>query len=76
LRRWWRSAASTVVTQTWESRFWVLIGVIGVVHDPLSNSVPVIFFMSAWANVKGAKNEAQGAKREMIEEQAEEAEEE
>jgi hypothetical protein len=75
LRRWWASARSTVTTQTWESRFWVVVGITGVIYDPLSNSIPIIFFMSAWALVKGAKNEVQGAKREMLEEEAEEAEE-
>ena len=73
LRRWWNSARSTVITSTWEARFWVLIGVLGVFRKELSTSVAALFFISCWANVKGAKNEAQGAKREMLEEEANEA---
>lgn len=73
LRRWWNSAHSTFITQTWESRFWVAVGLAGFFFDELSTSIAVIFFMSAWANVKGANNEKQQAKREMLEEEAEEA---
>lgn len=75
LRQWWHSARSTVTTSTWEARFWSIFGLAGVVYRPLAASIPVLFFISCWANVKGARNEAQGAKREMLEEEAEEAEE-
>ena len=61
-----------MVTSTWEARFWVIVGVTGIFWQTLARSIPAIFFMSAWALVKGALNQAQGAKREMLEEQASE----
>lgn len=73
LREWWRSARSTFVEATWERRGWVLVSLIGLVWGPLRESVPAIFFMSAYALAKTSKVEQQEAKREMLEEEAEEA---
>jgi hypothetical protein len=72
LRRWWSSARSSFVTLTWEARFWALFGLTGVVWRPLANSIPILFFMSAWACFRGASVGKQEAKREMLEEEAEE----
>lgn len=74
LRRWWESARSTYVSLRWEGRFWILFAIVGVIWHPLATSIPVLFFISCWANVKGAMNQAQQAKREMLEEEADEAE--
>jgi len=74
LRRWWASARSTVITLTWEARFWALVGIVGIFWKPLSTSIAVIFFMSAWALVRGATVQKRDAQREMLEEEAEEAE--
>jgi fatty acid desaturase len=73
LRRWWASARSTVVTLTWEARFWAVIGIIGVFWKGLSTSIAAIFFMSAWALVRGASVQKHEAQREMLEEEADEA---
>ena len=64
LRRWWASARSTVITLTWEARFWALVGIVGIFWKPLSTSIAVIFFMlqeldfhelpDALANVRAA----------------------
>lgn len=68
---WWASARSTVAEATWEARFWMVVGIAGLGWRPLRESIPVLFFMSAWANVKSNRTEAQAAKREMLEEEAE-----
>jgi hypothetical protein len=70
VRDWWRSARSTVVTLTWEARFWAVIGITGVLWRGLANSIPVLFFMSAWACFRTASLGKTEAKREMLEEEA------
>lgn len=72
LRTWWQSAQSTYKVLTWEGRCWILVGLAGAIYRPLSESIPVIFFMSAYALAKGSRVEAQEAKREMLEEEASE----
>lgn len=70
LARWWHTARSTWILSTWESRAWTMFGLAGVFIRPLRESIPVLFFLSAYANAKGARAEAQGAKIEMREEEA------
>lgn len=72
LRRWFASARSTYVEATWERRFWVLVSLAGLF---LGGSLieRMIYFMSSWALVKGASNERALARREMMEERADEA---
>lgn len=72
LSEWWATARSTWLLATWEARFWVLVAIIGVVLKSVRESIPVLFFLSAYANAKGAKAQAQGAKLEMKEEEAHE----
>lgn len=72
LRAWWRSARSTYQEATWERRIWACVGLIGLFVKPLRESVPAVFFMSAYALSKGSSAEAKLAKREMLEEEAEE----
>jgi hypothetical protein len=74
LRRWWDSARSTAVESTWERRFWIVVALVGLAWEPLRTSIPVLFFMSAWACQVGAAGRADVARREMLEEQADEAE--
>ncbi len=50
---------------TWEARFWTLFGMAGVAFRPLRESIPVLFFLSAYANSKAARAEAQAAHNEM-----------
>jgi hypothetical protein len=71
LRDWWSTARSTWVLVTWESRAWVLFGVAGIGVKPLRESIPVLFFCSAYANAKAAAAQAQGAKLEMKQVEAE-----
>lgn len=71
---WWATARSTWLLATWEARFWVLIAIVGVVLKSVRESIPVLFFLSAYANAKGAKAQAQGAKIEMKAEEAEDPE--
>lgn len=73
LRRWWNSARSTVIETTWEARFWACLGIAGILHSGLANSIAVVFFMSAWANYRAAALTKKEAQREMLEEEAEEA---
>lgn len=67
---WWATARSTWILATWESRAWTLFGLTGVFIGPLRKSIPVLFFLSAYANAKGAAAQAQGAKIDMKEEEA------
>lgn len=71
-RAWWATARSTWILATWESRFWVAFGLTGVFVKPLRQSIPVLFFLSAYANAKGGRAQAQSARVEMREEEAEE----
>lgn len=72
LRRWFNSAKSTYQEATWERRFWIVISLLGLVLEPVRNSLPALYFMSSWALVKGSSNEKALAKQAMLEEQAEE----
>jgi hypothetical protein len=71
LRRWWDTARSTWVLNTWEARWWTAFGISGVFIRPLRESIPVLVFLSAYANAKGSRAEAQSAKMEMREEESE-----
>lgn len=71
LRAWYQTARSTWLLATWEGRFWTAFAVAGVFSPWLRQSIPVLFFMSAYANAKGAAAQAQGAKLEMRQEEAE-----
>lgn len=73
LRDWWNSARSTVTESTWEARFWVLFGLLGAWRKELSTSIAVLFFVSCYANAKASWIQKAEAKREMLEEEAEEA---
>lgn len=73
LERWWETARSTVVMSTWEARFWTAFGIAGCLVRPLRESIPVLFFLSAYANAKASRAEAQSAKIEMREEEATES---
>lgn len=68
---WWKAARSTWLLATWESRAWVAVAMVGVFFGGIRTSIPVLFFMSAYANAKGAAAQAQGAKLEMKQEEAE-----
>lgn len=69
-RGWWSTARSTWLLATWESRAWVAIGLVGVAYRPIRESIPVLFFLSAYANAKGAAAQGQSAKLEMKQEEA------
>lgn len=71
LAAWWRTARSTWLLATWESRVWTAVAVAGMFVRGLRESVPVLFFLSTYALVKGSRAEAQGAKLEMRQEEAE-----
>jgi hypothetical protein len=73
LRAWWESARTTVITLRWEQRFWAVVGIAGVFWEGLANSIPVLFFMSAWACFRGAGTQKAEAQRDMLEEEADEA---
>lgn len=72
LAAWWATARSTWWLATWEARFWVLVAVVGMVVKGVRESIPVLFFLSAYANAKGAKAQAQSAEIVMREEESEE----
>lgn len=72
LAEWWASARSTVIVNTWEGRFWLAVGLSGILFRQVRESIPVLFFISAYANVKGARSTAEAAKIEMREEEASE----
>lgn len=72
LGRWWATARSTVIVNTWESRFWIVVGIVGG-FTPASKSIQALWFISCYANSKAGRAEAQGAKIEMREEEAEDA---
>jgi hypothetical protein len=70
---WWKTARSTWLLATWESRFWVVFALLGVYSKPLRESVPVLFFLSSYANAKGAAAQGQAARMEMLESETEES---
>lgn len=72
LRLWWASARSTVVEATWERRFWVAVCIAGLAISSIRTSIPILFFMSGWALVKGAGIEKVQAQRDMLQEEADE----
>lgn len=71
LARWWHTARSTYITNQWEANGWIVFGLAGVFVRPLRESIAVIFFISCYANSKGARSTAQSARLEMREEEAE-----
>lgn len=54
-------AARRARRATWEARAWTVFGVLGVVIRPLRESIPVLFFLSAYANAKASRAQAEAA---------------
>ena len=71
LARWWSTARSTYQLARWEARWWTVFGLLGVLVRPLRESIPVLFFLSCYALRAGNRAEAQSARLEMREEEAE-----
>lgn len=62
---WLSSPRSTWLMNNVESVLWVAFGGLGLFVRPLRESIPVLFFVSCYANAKGARSTAQSARAEM-----------
>jgi hypothetical protein len=57
-----RSPEHRVRRAVWEARFWTVFGLLGCFVRPLRESIPVLFFLSAYANAKASMAEAEAAR--------------
>lgn len=73
LRRWAASAKSSIQEATFEQWLWAGVSVGGLVLRALREWGPAVYFMSSWALFKASSIEKRQAKRELLEEQAEES---
>jgi len=72
---WIKSSKSSFLEVTWEARFWVALAIAGIVYPPLAASIPIVFFMSAWANFRSAAIHKKTLEEEVVQEELEEVEE-
>lgn len=73
LRRWAASARSSIQEATFEQWVWAGVSIGGLVLKQLREWGPAVYFMSSWALFQAASIKKSEAKRELLEEQAEES---
>lgn len=70
-RRWLSEATTQKSINGWLAWIWLAVGLVGIVISGIRESIPILFFISVYANVAGHWSGWQGGRTEVKQEEAE-----